>query len=244
MKKKKVMNKNKNTSRNNASKAVTAPKQEQAQETMGVVIPQKNGSSIADIRIQELDMYLFGQATHYDIFEKLGAHEAVIDGKKGVYFAVWAPTAKQVNVIGTFNDWNEESHPMTKQGEVGIYDVFVEGAAVGDIYKYLILSQNDEKLYKADPYANYSELRPKTASVVASLEYEWNDKKWMTRRDKMDIKSIPTSIYEVHPGSWKKHIYRDDSFFVQLCLRLFTNNRSGGRCQQAREKMQLFLMLC
>jgi len=173
------------------------------------VTNEEASKKIEDITFNDYDSYLFGHATHYDIFEKMGAHETVINGKKGVYFAVWAPNAKEVHVIGSFNGWDETRNPMKKVGEIGVYDAFVEEAKVGDMYKFLILSQSDEKLYKADPYANYAELRPATASVVTRLnDYSWTDKKWMDERDKKDITKIPVSIYELHPGSWKKHIYR------------------------------------
>lgn len=176
-----------------------------------VIKPVVSNNNITDITIKDYDLYLFGQATHYNIFDKMGAHETVIDGRKGVYFAVWAPNAKEVHVIGSFNGWNETANPMRKIGDIGVYDAFVEGARIGDLYKFLILSRDDEKLYKADPYANYAELRPATASIVTDLnDYRWNDANWMKERDKKDINSIPVSIYEIHPGSWKKHIYRPD----------------------------------
>ncbi|MCI8371102.1 MAG: 1,4-alpha-glucan branching protein GlgB [Lachnospiraceae bacterium] len=164
------------------------------------------------IRITEMDMYLFGQATHYHIYEKMGAHETVIDGKKGIYFSVWAPKAMEVYLIGTFNNWNETSHPMTKLGEIGIYDIFVEEARIGDLYKFLIISESGDKLYKADPYANSAELRPGTASKVAEINrFHWTDSAWMKARETKNNFTGPMAIYEVHPGSWKKHIYRDDS---------------------------------
>ncbi len=164
------------------------------------------------IKITDMDMYLFGQATHYNVYEKMGAHETVMNGKKGVYFAVWAPKAEEVYVIGTFNGWNETSHPMTKLGDIGVYDIFVEEAKLGDLYKFLIIAENGDKHYKSDPYANSAELRPGTASKVADINgYKWEDTDWMTKRAKKDNFTGPMAIYEVHPGSWKKHIYRDDS---------------------------------
>lgn len=121
--------------------------------------------------ISEADQYLFAQGTHYDIYKKLGAHLSVEDGVQGVYFGVWAPNAAQVNVIGTFNEWNEESHPMQKLGEGGIWGLFIPGVEEGTMYKFLIYARDGRKLYKADPFANYAEYRPGTASVYRLSRY-------------------------------------------------------------------------
>lgn len=161
---------------------------------------------LKEIRIGELDQYLFGQGTHYDIYNKLGAHLASDGKKKGVYFAVWAPHAVKVNVVGDFSDWNEEAYEMKRVGEIGIYELFVEGIGVGEKYKYLITTADGRKLYKADPYGNYAEYRPGTASKVADISHlKWSDARWLTKREKTDLKKAPMSIYEVHPGSWMKH---------------------------------------
>ena len=133
--------------------------------------------------ITEMDRYLFGSGTHYDIYKKLGAHITEKNGKKGVYFAVWAPKAKDVYVIGDFNGWNEEADRMEKTGDIGIYELFVEGIGEGVMYKYMIISADDRKLYKADPYANYAELRPGTASIVADINrFKWTDSSWLKKR--------------------------------------------------------------
>ena len=155
--------------------------------------------------VTEYDMYLLAQATHYEIYEKLGAHIGKQGKKTGVYFDVWAPNAKNVWVIGTFNDWNETSHPMKRLEPNGVYEAFIPEAKEGDCYKYLIETVDGRKLYKADPYANYAELRPGTASRVADLsKIKWTDDKWMeARKAQTDIYSQPMSIYEVHLGSWK-----------------------------------------
>ena len=115
-----------------------------------------------DFRIGELDQYLFSMGTHYDIYKKMGAHEAVMNGKKGVYFAVWAPNAATVSVIGEFNGWREEANPMTRLEPSGIYEGFVVGAKVGMLYKFFIKTKDGRGLYKADPFANYAEQRPGT----------------------------------------------------------------------------------
>lgn len=162
----------------------------------------------------ELDMYLFGQATHYDIYKKLGAHPAEIRKKKGILFDVWAPHAAEVYVIGTFNDWNETANPMRRlePAGIGIFEAFIPKAELGDLYKYLIITPDGRKLYKADPYANYAEVRPGTASRIADIEhFKWTDDKWMDKRKQTeDVYAEPMAIYEVHPGSWMRHLGRED----------------------------------
>ena len=164
--------------------------------------------------ITEMDRYLFGSGTHYDIYKKLGAHITEKNGKKGVYFAVWAPKAKDVYVIGDFNGWNEEADRMEKTGDIGIYELFVEGIGEGVMYKYMIISADDRKLYKADPYANYAELRPGTASIVADINrFKWTDSSWLKKRDESNIQEMPIAIYECHIGSWMRHPGREDEGF-------------------------------
>ena len=162
---------------------------------------------LKEVRIGELDQYLFGQGTHYDIYKKLGAHLATDEGKKGVYFAVWAPHAAQVHVVGDFNDWEErEEYEMTRVGEIGIYEIFVEGIGTGELYKFLITTRDGRKLYKADPYGNQAEFRPGTASRVTDIsKLKWADARWLKAREKQNVDGIPMAIYEVHPGSWRKH---------------------------------------
>ena len=156
--------------------------------------------------ISQDDQYLFAQGTHYDIYEKLGAHPSCEDGVDGMFFAVWAPNAKQVYVIGEFNDWDESATPMTKLGPGGIHSVFVPGVGTGVLYKYLIITQAGEKLYKADPFANSAELRPGTASKTADLsKFRWTDTTWMKERDQKDYNKEPMAIYECHIGSWMRH---------------------------------------
>ncbi len=156
--------------------------------------------------ISEADQYVFGQGTHYEIYKKLGAHFCKKGTKKGVFFAVWAPNAKEVYVIGEFNGWDESAAPMEKIGEMGIFTTFIEGVVEGQMYKYMLVLPNGNKLYKADPYANYAEMRPGNASRVYDLNhFKWGDKKWMSARDKKDMNHQPMSIYECHIGSWMKH---------------------------------------
>lgn len=166
-------------------------------------------------KISELDMHLFGEGTHYEIYRKLGAHKVIEHGIEGVNFAVWAPNALRVSVIGTFNDWDEEADRMECIGDVGIYELFIPAAKCYDLYKYFIETRDGRKLYKADPYANYAELRPGTASAVADIDhFKWGDFRWMDKRTNgKDCYSQPIAIYEVHPGSWKRHPGREDEGF-------------------------------
>ena len=165
----------------------------------------KNMQKYEQLAITEVDAYLFGQGTHYEIYNKMGAHVGVKDGKEGVYFAVWAPAAREVYVIGEFNNWNAYGYDMKKISDGGIYDLFIPGAKAGDMYKFLIISQSGEALYKADPYANQAQLRPETASIVADLSgYEWKDSEWVEKKKTENHLKAPLSIYECHLGSWKK----------------------------------------
>ena len=157
------------------------------------------------IFMTELDTYLFGQGTHYEIYNKMGAHLAVKNGKEGVYFVVWAPKAKEVYVVGDFNDWRAYGYDMKPVSDGGVYELFVEGARAGQCYKFLIISQDGEALYKADPYANAAQLRPETASVITDLTgFKWTDDKWVENKKKEDHISSAMSIYECHIGSWRK----------------------------------------
>ena len=165
----------------------------------------KNMQKYEQLAITEVDAYLFGQGTHYEIYNKMGAHVGVKDGKEGVYFAVWAPAAREVYVIGEFNNWNAYGYDMKKISDGGIYDLFIPGAKAGDMYKFLIISQSGEALYKADPYANQAQLRPETASIVTDLSgYEWKDSEWVEKKKTENHLKAPLSIYECHLGSWKK----------------------------------------
>lgn len=164
--------------------------------------------------IGELDQYLFGQGTHYEIYKKLGAHIVEEGDKKGVYFAVWAPNAASVSVVGEFNGWETEVDVMERQEPLGIYTCFVENAKLGMLYKYCIRTQEGEYLYKADPFANHAELRPGTASRISDISsLKWSDDKWMETRENWEHHDNPVSIYEVHIGSWKRHPAREDEGF-------------------------------
>ena len=149
--------------------------------------------------ITEFDQYLFGQGTHYDLYNKLGAHPMTVDGEEGVYFAVWAPNAAAVSIVGDFNEWDENATPMERLEPLGIYQIFLTGIKVGDIYKYCVTAQDGKKTLKADPYGFQAELRPNIS------DFKWHDSRWMKKREKFDDKKNPMFVYEVHPGSWKKH---------------------------------------
>ena len=159
--------------------------------------------------ISDQDLYYFGEGNHYEIYNKLGAHPMQINGVDGVHFAVWAPDARSVSVVGNFNMWDGRLHPMNILGVAGIYELFIPGVSVGDIYKFQIRSRSGEILMKSDPYANSFELRPKNASIVANINsYDWKDDTWMEHRShetRMSLRQKPISIYEVHIGSWRKH---------------------------------------
>ena len=156
--------------------------------------------------ITEFDQYLFGQGTHYDLYNKLGAHPMTVDEEEGVYFAVWALNAAAVSIVGDFNEWDENATPMERLEPLGIYQIFLTGIKVGDIYKYCVTAQDGKKTLKADPYGFQAELRPNNASVVADIsDFKWHDSRWMKKREKFDDKKNPMFVYEVHPGSWKKH---------------------------------------
>ncbi len=158
------------------------------------------------LKITEMDRYLFGQGTHYEIYKLMGAHPTKQKGKDGVYFAVWAPRAQEVAVVGDFNGWDPNKNIMKCDNDMGIYQLFIPGVKSGDLYKFCITSPSGELLYKADPYANYAEKRPGNASRVYDItNFKWNDSVWMKNRQNYDVNKHAMSIYEVHPGSWRKH---------------------------------------
>ena len=164
--------------------------------------------------ISEADQYVFAQGSHYDIYKKLGAHLSVEDGVEGMFFGVWAPNAAKVNVIGSFNGWDENIHEMKRLGPGGVHSLFIPGVGTGELYKFLITTPDGRKLYKADPFANYAQLRPETASITTDLsDFTWTDKEWVEKRDKKDVNKEPMAIYECHIGSWMKHPDGKEGFY-------------------------------
>ena len=149
------------------------------------------------------DIYLFNEGSHFRLYEKLGAHPITAGGQDGTNFAVWAPGAKQVYVMGNFNGWKKTSHPLRARGNSGIWEGFIPGVTKAEYYKYYIVSRyEDYRVEKTDPFGIYSEISPKTASIVWDLEYKWGDGEWMANRHNRNTPDFPLSIYEVHLGSW------------------------------------------
>jgi 1,4-alpha-glucan branching enzyme len=166
--------------------------------------------------LTEHDIYLFKEGTHSRLYEKLGSHPAQIDGIEGVYFAVWAPNAESVSVIGDFNGWNRESHKLgVRWDSSGIWEGFIPGVKSGALYKYHIISRyNNFSVEKRDPFAFSSEIPPKTASVVWDLKYQWGDQAWMTERRKSNALNAPMSVYEVHLGSWRRVVEENNRYLT------------------------------
>jgi len=156
-------------------------------------------------RLTDDDLYLFNEGSHYRLYDKLGAHPMNMDGVEGTYFAVWAPNARQVFVIGEFNGWDRSSHPLRSRGQSGIWEGFISNVGKGTIYKYYLLSRyRGYQVEKADPLALYSEIPPRTASIVWELDYAWGDQAWTEKRCERNALDAPISIYEVHLGSWRR----------------------------------------
>ncbi|MBF1002463.1 MAG: 1,4-alpha-glucan branching protein GlgB, partial [Lachnospiraceae bacterium] len=183
--------------------------------------------------ISEADAYLFGQGTHYDIYKKLGAHPSQKNGEKGYFFGVWAPNAAQVYVIGDFNEWKDESNPMVRMEESdGIWTAFIPGVQEGSLYKFLILTPEGRKIYKADPFANYAEFRPGTASRTTDLStFRWTDQKWLEDRSRKNLYEEPMAVYECHIGSWMKHPSHPDGGF-------YTYREFGDRLLEYLKEMK------
>jgi 1,4-alpha-glucan branching enzyme len=155
--------------------------------------------------LTEDDLFLFNQGSHFRLYEKLGAHRINRNGREGTYFAVWAPDAEQVFVIGDFNGWDKAKHPLYPKGQSGIWEGFIPGVGKGTPYKYHVRSRyKGYQVNKADPFSFFNELSPKTASIVWDLNYIWEDKGWMLQRVGFNSRKVPLAIYEVHLGSWMR----------------------------------------
>ncbi|MFH1122622.1 MAG: 1,4-alpha-glucan branching enzyme, partial [Pseudomonadota bacterium] len=149
--------------------------------------------------LTEDDLYLFNEGSHFRLYEKLGAHLLNHQGIEGAYFAVWAPDAEEVSVIGDFNDWSKTSHPLRPKGRSGIWEGFVPGLGKGMVYKYHVQSRyQGYQADKADPFASFSEVPPKTGSIVWNLDYSWGDEEWVKRRPTSNSHDAPMAIYEMH----------------------------------------------
>ena len=188
-----------------AAKKTAAKKPAAAKSTKAVKKPVVAPAD-PKVFISNDDAYWFGNGTHYQIYKKLGAHPSEEDGQKGFFFAVWAPNAKAVHVVGSFNGWNEEQYPMKEYNAGGIWTAFIPGIGEGELYKYCITTKEGSKKYKADPYANWAELRPGSASKTVDIGgYKWGDSRWMKARSGKDPNREPLAVYECHIGSWMKH---------------------------------------
>lgn len=156
-------------------------------------------------RMTEEDLYLFNEGSHFHLYEKLGAYPATMEGQEGAYFAVWAPDAERVSVMGSFNGWNKTSHPLSPRGISGIWEGWIPGAGKGTLYKYHIRSRyHSYRVDKADPFSFFNETPPKTASIVWDLDYSWGDRHWMESRHEKNGLDRPLAVYEVHVGSWRR----------------------------------------
>jgi len=158
-------------------------------------------------RFTETDIHLFREGKHFNLYQKFGSHIEVVKNKTGVYFAVWAPAAKSVSVMGDFNGWNNSSHQLNVRWDSsGIWEGFIPGVEEGAIYKYAITTESGDLLEKGDPYASYWEEPPRTGSVVVKQDYNWKDKNWTEElRRKRNTINSPISIYEMHIGSWRRN---------------------------------------
>ena len=150
------------------------------------------------------DLHLFNEGSHYHLYDKLGAHATSIKGRRGVRFAVWAPSAERITLIGDFNHWNPDSHPLHARGSSGIWECFVENLEVGARYKYHVRGPNGYRFDKTDPYAFACQVAPDTGAIVTDLAYKWEDTEWMTNRKGRNGLTAPVSVYEMHVGSWRR----------------------------------------
>ncbi len=175
------------------------------------MIKEKNNTSL----LSSDDLHLFNEGTHFRLYEKLGAHQITVQGQEGTHFAVWAPDAVKVSVIGDFNRWHKTSHPLQPREKSGIWEGFIPGVRHGAIYKYHITSRyHGYRVDKADPLGFHCETPPKTASIVWGLDYTWGDEAWMKERRRHNALAAPVSIYEVHLGSWRRDPKKPDRFLT------------------------------
>jgi 1,4-alpha-glucan branching enzyme len=175
----------------------------------------KDDSSTEATLFSDYDVHLFKEGKHFHLYKKLGSHLIEHQGKKGTYFAVWAPNAQRVAVMGDFNGWDRQSHNMNARWDgSGIWEIFVPEVSQGSIYKYYIRSHNGYEVEKGDPYALHWETPPQTASIVWESNFEWNDKKWMAKRKEAAGKPKPYSVYEMHIGSWKRIPEEENRFLT------------------------------
>lgn len=204
--------------------ALYLPKKKFTGSKYRIVTNYQDGSTVISAdpysfenQIGEMDIYLFSEGNHWGIYKKLGAHPMKLDGVSGTYFAVWAPHARRVSVVGDFNMWDGALHPMNMIGTAGIYELFIPDVVEDAVYKFNILTRFGEEIFKADPFGNCAQFRPDNANVVKDItKYRWKDAAWMENRKKVtrtDAMRKPMSIYEMHLGSWKKKVEDDENGF-------------------------------
>ena len=173
---------------------------------------ESEDSNFFPVQFSEVDGYLFGQGTHYNLYDKLGAHKKTINGVEGVLFNVWAPNAQRVSVIGNFNNWDPAIHMMSKVSQVGVHEIFIPRISENEMYKFQVKTVDGFCVDKTDPFGYTQQMRPETASIVTDLNtYEWEDESWIEERKKGGYETKPMSIYEVHLGSWRQK--EDGSFY-------------------------------
>ncbi len=176
---------------------------------MNTQVPADRGKSF----LSELDLHLFNEGNHDQIYDRLGAHITTQEGISGVHFAVWAPNAKSISVVGNFNGWKPQQHPLSKIGDSGIWAIFVPGLNQGELYKYHVTDFHGHIVLKSDPYGFFSELPPRNASVVFDInQYQWNDQDWLQRRKEINHAEAPISVYELHLGSWRQDSQRENGW--------------------------------
>ena len=179
--------------------------------------------------ISDFDLHLFNEGKHLHVYNILGAHLHEIDGIAGVRFAVWAPSAERVSVVGNFNRWDGRCHPMRVRGGSGVWELFIPGLSQGDLYKFEIRNRASGRVMaKTDPYAQQMELRPRTASVVSRAAYLWQDKDWLAQREQHNWLYEPMSIYEVHLGSWQRGEHGEFLSYRDLAERLVGHVKALG----------------
>jgi 1,4-alpha-glucan branching enzyme len=196
-----------------AADAKPASEKRVASKRKSLVSPALPSPDSLSPMLGELDLYLFGEGRHEQIYEKLGAHLITHEGVKGVSFAVWAPNAERVSVVGDFNNWDGSQHPMRSLGNSGVWEVFIPKLKAGVRYKYEIKPPGWPSFMKADPYASYAEIPPNTSSIVYQSKYRFKDAKWMKKRAGREHFRQPLSIYEVHFGSWRRRVEEENRPF-------------------------------
>src|SRR5450755_243970 len=206
----------------NATMAPSDPKPPAPAKEKAAAIPPPPAQVQGEVHVEDqgsvlltsFDLHLFNEGKHNRLYQKLGAHLTEIDGHQGTYFAVWAPDAERLSVVGDFNGWNSDSNPMTPRGDSGVWECFIRGLGKGSIYKYHLRSRfHMYQVNKADPYGFHHETPPRTGSIVWDLDYKWGDEEWMRLRHKRNAFDAPMSVYEVHIGSWMRNHEEGNRWF-------------------------------